>query len=61
MGPAAGLWGVDATGDLMVRRIVELTPVPVEIVRGPVRSPVARYGMPVGIGAMLWLLMEAVE
>lgn len=61
MGPAAGMWGVDATGDLMVRRIVELTPVPVEIVRGPVRSPVARYGMPVGIGAMLWLLMEAVE
>lgn len=61
MGPAAGVWGVDAIGDLMIRRIVELASVPVEIVRGPARSHFARYGMPAGIGAMLWLLMEAAE
>lgn len=61
MGPAAGVWGVDAAGDLTARRIVELAPVPVEMVRGPARSPFARYGMPAGIGAMLLLLMEVAE
>jgi nucleotide-binding universal stress UspA family protein len=61
MGLPGGAWGVDAAGDLTVRRIVELASVPVEIVRGPARSRVARYGMPAGVGAMLWLLMEAAE
>jgi nucleotide-binding universal stress UspA family protein len=61
MGLAGGVWGVDAIGDLTVRRIVELASVPVEIVRGPARSHFAHYGMPAGIGAMLWLLMEAAE
>ena len=41
-------------------RVLELTPVPVEVIAGEAVSPWERYGLPASIGALIALLLAAV-
>jgi YjbE family integral membrane protein len=45
--------------DSVTNRVLELTPVPVEVIAGESISPVERYGIPVGIGTALAALVVA--
>jgi YjbE family integral membrane protein len=45
--------------DSVTNRVLELTPVPVEVIAGDDISPVERYGLPAGIGAALAALVFA--
>jgi YjbE family integral membrane protein len=47
--------------DSVTSRVLEQTPVPVEIVTGSEVSPLERYGVPIGIGAGLGLLLLAID
>jgi len=42
-------------------RVLELTPIPVEVVAGRAISPMERYGVPAGFGGALALLLMAAE
>lgn len=45
--------------DSVTNRVLELTPVPVEVISGDAVSPAERWGVPAGIAAMLALLVAA--
>ena len=47
--------------DSVTNRVLELTHVPVEVVVGQSISKLERYGVPIGIGAFLALLLAAVD
>ena len=48
----------DAHGGIVGdQRVLDLTPVPVEIVVGDAVSPLERYGIPLGLGAGLGALV----
>ncbi len=42
-------------------RVLELTPIPVEVVAGRAISPIERYGVPAGVGGALALLVIAAD
>lgn len=42
-------------------RVLELTRIPVEVVAGDAISPLERYGIPAGLGALLTLLVFAID
>lgn len=42
-------------------RVLELTRIPVEVVAGDTISPLERYGVPAGLGALLTLLVFAID
>jgi YjbE family integral membrane protein len=46
--------------DSVTNRVLELTPVPVEVIAGHAVSPWERYGIPLGLGSLLALLLAAV-
>ena len=45
----------------VTNRVLELTPIPVEVVAGRAISPIERYGVPAGFGGALALLMMAAD
>ncbi len=45
--------------DSVTNRVLELTPVPVEVISGDAVSPAERWGIPAGIAALLALLVMA--
>jgi len=45
--------------DSVTNRVLELTPVPVEVIAGEHVSKLERYGVPVGVGAALAALVIA--
>jgi hypothetical protein len=48
--------------DSVTNRVLELTPVPVELIAGEHVSKLERYGVPLGVGAALAaLVIEALD
>jgi DNA-directed RNA polymerase subunit E'/Rpb7 len=45
--------------DSVTNRVLELTPVPVEVIAGENISRLERYGIPVGVGTALAALLVA--
>jgi hypothetical protein len=47
--------------DSVTNRVLELTPVPVEVIAGKAVSKLERYGVPAGIGTAIALLLLATD
>ena len=47
--------------DSVTNKVIEMTSVPVEVIAGDAVSKWERYGIPAGIGAVLALMMAAVD